>query len=223
MSCSINIVGAGVCGLSVARALKEKYGDFIALTITADKFYDQTTSFAAGGLWEPHLLGDTDPDLVLRWSELSYLHYQSLYFSADAANAGVQQIKVHNLYSDEDNNGEVSDVNSGCFLLLLYAALLSSIIDVSMFLCWMNITLDSTHSSVGGYSWIRVLLSWTTGAGSHGLPCEVHSRPLLQLIRCRSQVLLGFFNEKLEGSWSDIRRKNDFSNTRPAVVAKNDL
>jgi len=92
----------------VARALKEKYGDFIALTITADKFYDQTTSFAAGGLWEPHLLGDTDPDLVLRWSELSYLHYQSLYFSADAANAGVQQIKVHNLYSDEDNNGEIA-------------------------------------------------------------------------------------------------------------------
>ena len=59
---------------------------------------------------KPHLLGDTPPALVLRWSEQSYLYYQSLYFSADAERAGVQQIKVHNLYSDEDNSGQVREL-----------------------------------------------------------------------------------------------------------------
>jgi hypothetical protein len=57
------------------------------------------------------LLGDTAADLVLRWSEESFLYYQRLYFSEDAGVAGVQQVKVHNLYSDEDNNGQVRRVD----------------------------------------------------------------------------------------------------------------
>jgi glycine/D-amino acid oxidase-like deaminating enzyme len=52
MACHVNVIGAGIAGLSVAQALKKKYGEGVEVTITADKFYDQTTSYAAGGLWE---------------------------------------------------------------------------------------------------------------------------------------------------------------------------
>ena len=58
-------------------------------------------------LLQPHLLGDTPPELVRRWSEESYSHYRKMYFSKDAGVAGIQQIKVHNLFSDEDNDGQV--------------------------------------------------------------------------------------------------------------------
>jgi hypothetical protein len=44
---------------------------------------------------------------VLQWSEATYRHYQSMYFGPDAGAAGVQQIKVQNLFSDEDNDGQV--------------------------------------------------------------------------------------------------------------------
>jgi hypothetical protein len=53
------------------------------------------------------LLGDTPHELVLRWSERTFLHYQKLYFSEDAESAGVQHIKVQNLFSDDDNDGQV--------------------------------------------------------------------------------------------------------------------
>lgn len=36
----------------MASAIKATYGDEVIVTITADKFYSETTSFAAGGLWE---------------------------------------------------------------------------------------------------------------------------------------------------------------------------
>ena len=36
----------------MASAIKATYGDEVTVTITADKFYSETTSFAAGGLWE---------------------------------------------------------------------------------------------------------------------------------------------------------------------------
>jgi hypothetical protein len=38
--------------LSVAQAIKKEYGNAVEITITADKFYESTTSYAAGGLWE---------------------------------------------------------------------------------------------------------------------------------------------------------------------------
>lgn len=98
----VNVVGAGVCGLAVAYAIKQKYGDLAEITITADKFYDETTSIAAGGLWEPYLLGETPTHLVYQWSQCTYDHYQKLYFSENSTETGVQQIKVHNLYSDDD-------------------------------------------------------------------------------------------------------------------------
>lgn len=55
----VAVVGAGIVGLSVALKLVEKYGTTIDLTIVSETFLQQTTSFGAGGLWEPYAIEGT--------------------------------------------------------------------------------------------------------------------------------------------------------------------
>ena len=50
----ICIIGAGTVGLSQAIRIKEVLGNKTKITIIADKFFDETTSFVAAGLWEPY-------------------------------------------------------------------------------------------------------------------------------------------------------------------------
>ena len=56
----------------------------------------QTTSIVAGGIWEPHLAGDTPEDDINRWSEFTYKYYSSLYMSEDASVAGIERINCLN-------------------------------------------------------------------------------------------------------------------------------
>ncbi len=49
----IGVVGAGVIGLSTAVKLQETYGDKCQVTIVADKFFQETTSYGAGGIFKP--------------------------------------------------------------------------------------------------------------------------------------------------------------------------
>ena len=46
----IVIVGAGVVGLSTAVQLQQRFGDKVAITIIADKFEEDTTSYGAVGI-----------------------------------------------------------------------------------------------------------------------------------------------------------------------------
>jgi aspartate oxidase len=46
----VNILGAGVCGLSVALEIKQKWGNAVDVVVTAENSYDNTTSYIAGEL-----------------------------------------------------------------------------------------------------------------------------------------------------------------------------
>ncbi|RYG67979.1 FAD-binding oxidoreductase [archaeon] len=50
----VAIIGGGAVGLSVALRLKEELGYRVDVTIIAECFLQQTTSYGSGGLWEPY-------------------------------------------------------------------------------------------------------------------------------------------------------------------------
>lgn len=54
----VAVVGAGTVGLSVATKLLEEAAYLkniqLSISIIAEHFYDKTTSFGSGGLWEPY-------------------------------------------------------------------------------------------------------------------------------------------------------------------------
>ena len=51
----IAIIGAGVTGLTVGKALAETYGNQLELTLIAEKFSPDTTSDRAGGIFNPEV------------------------------------------------------------------------------------------------------------------------------------------------------------------------
>lgn len=50
----VAVIGAGTVGLSVALTLAKKCGQKVEVTIIAEHFLQQTTSYGSGGLWEPY-------------------------------------------------------------------------------------------------------------------------------------------------------------------------
>ncbi len=49
----IVVIGAGVVGLSTAVKLQDTLGDRCHVTIIADKFFEETTSYGAAGIVRP--------------------------------------------------------------------------------------------------------------------------------------------------------------------------
>ena len=47
----VNVLGAGICGLSVAFEIKSKYGADVEVVITAENALEKTTSYVAGTCW----------------------------------------------------------------------------------------------------------------------------------------------------------------------------
>jgi hypothetical protein len=76
------------------------FGNQIHLVITSDKQIEETTSYVAGGLWEPYASGETSIDRMTYWSQLTYQYYNNLYRSPAASAAGIQQISVY-FYTEE--------------------------------------------------------------------------------------------------------------------------
>jgi len=77
------VVGAGVCGLSTALAVRETG---LAVSVYAAQPPHRTTSAAAGALWGPHLVGADDR--VLRWAALTLRRFREL---RDEPAAGVRE------------------------------------------------------------------------------------------------------------------------------------
>lgn len=70
-SSSVAVIGAGVVGLSVALRLKQTY-PLLAVTIVSEGFIQNTTSYGAGGLWEPYALSGTSLNENGVWFAVSY-------------------------------------------------------------------------------------------------------------------------------------------------------
>lgn len=92
----VAIIGAGTVGLSVVYQLRQRFSkDKLDITIIAEQFYQQTTSYNCGGLWEPYQIAGTPDSLINQWGSSSYEHFHDLWRSADASAAGVQLMTVY--------------------------------------------------------------------------------------------------------------------------------
>lgn len=50
------VIGAGVVGLSTAVNLQNRLGNACRVTIIADKFFEETTSYGAAGIFKPTMV-----------------------------------------------------------------------------------------------------------------------------------------------------------------------
>ena len=57
MTTQVIIIGAVIVGLSTAYRLRQIYSEKdVRITVMADSFLQQTTSYGSGGLWEPYAI-----------------------------------------------------------------------------------------------------------------------------------------------------------------------
>jgi glycine/D-amino acid oxidase-like deaminating enzyme len=69
------VVGGGAVGLSVALYLakeSERKEEKIEITIIAESFLENTTSYGSGGLWEPYKVDGTPDELVNAWGKVTF-------------------------------------------------------------------------------------------------------------------------------------------------------
>lgn len=74
--------------------MKENLAESVDITIIAEKYYSETTSFGSAGLWEPYL---TAGDKINSWGKVSFNHFMNLFYSSNAAKAGIQLQTAYNL------------------------------------------------------------------------------------------------------------------------------
>lgn len=99
------VIGAGVVGLSVATQLQDQLstaGCPATVTVMAESFCENTTSYGAGGFWEPYQVGGTPDELINRWGEFSYRQFLRLHTSPHAAEAGIQLFPAHFLFEESE-------------------------------------------------------------------------------------------------------------------------
>lgn len=97
----IGVVGAGNVGLSAAYHLQKSFPQS-QIYIVAEHFLEQTTSYGAGGVWEPYTVGDTPLDLIEKWGRASYDHYLRMAASEVGHECGVQILNVFQLLSEQE-------------------------------------------------------------------------------------------------------------------------
>lgn len=73
------------------------------VTIIAEAFLNQTTSFGSGGLWEPYQIAGTPDELVNEWGKFAFDHFLQLFRSEDAAEAGVQLLTAYNVLEEHQD------------------------------------------------------------------------------------------------------------------------
>ena len=98
------IIGAGVVGLSCAYKAKEILGENVEITIIAEKFLSETTTFGSGGLWEPYQIAGTPDESINKWGKIAFDHFLELYHGPYCGTAGVQLMNFYQLFRSDEKN-----------------------------------------------------------------------------------------------------------------------
>ncbi|XP_022908919.1 D-aspartate oxidase [Onthophagus taurus] len=96
----VAIVGAGVVGLTTAVELQKEVKG-IDVTIFADKFYKDTTSYVAAGLFRPgtSFAGPTQ-EITKKWIVDSYNYWDKIRVTPESPKAGITEISGY-IFSSE--------------------------------------------------------------------------------------------------------------------------
>lgn len=96
----IGVVGAGVIGVTTATELQNRYRN-AKIDILADKFYEDTTSYVAAGIFRPgsDFSGPTD-EITQKWIDNSYTYWDAIRKTRDGAKAGVVEISGY-IFSEQ--------------------------------------------------------------------------------------------------------------------------
>lgn len=88
----IVVVGSGIVGLTTALQLQNEYRN-AQITIVADKFYKDTVSYVAAGIFRPGTAfsGPTD-EITKKWVADSYNYWDKIRKTPDAAKAGIAEL-----------------------------------------------------------------------------------------------------------------------------------
>lgn len=96
----IGVVGAGVIGVTTAIELQKRFRN-AKIEIIADKFYDDTVSHVAAGIFRPgtSFSGPTE-EITQKWLEDSYFYWDDIRKSAEGVKAGVIEVSGY-IFSSE--------------------------------------------------------------------------------------------------------------------------
>ena len=88
----IAVLGAGVVGLTTALELQTQFRN-ARITILAEKFKEDTTSFVAAGLFRPSpSFSGPNEAITRKWIHNSYYHWDNIRSSVEASLAGVTEL-----------------------------------------------------------------------------------------------------------------------------------
>ncbi|XP_014662592.1 PREDICTED: D-aspartate oxidase-like isoform X2 [Priapulus caudatus] len=100
MEPKICVIGAGVIGLSTAVNIQKRIPT-ARVTIIAEEFSPNLTSDVAAGIWEPHILGNTDVSLQRKWATETFEHYAEMLMGELAGECGIQLISGYQLFNED--------------------------------------------------------------------------------------------------------------------------
>lgn len=88
----IVVVGSGIVGLTTALELQKEYRN-AQISILADKFYKDTVSYVAAGIFRPGTAfsGPTE-EITKKWVADSYEYWDKIRRTPEAAKAGVAEL-----------------------------------------------------------------------------------------------------------------------------------
>lgn len=137
---SVCVLGSGVIGLSCVKAIIDSAVGCKVTVISASSVRDEeTTSYGSGGLWKPNLI-QGDQTKIKHWGDVTFNAFLDLYYSKDAASAGVSLMTAHHLFEDEA---------------------VESAVDMNPF--WKDSVLNFTHLSHDDLRKLRLPLKYTRG------------------------------------------------------------
>lgn len=102
MSVNVAVIGAGVIGLSTALNV-QRVVPGARVTVIADKFYEQTTSYGSGGLFIPSAKSFPDVPIedLRKWTRTSWQFYKDLALGSEAGSAGTIVMSGYHLQNTD--------------------------------------------------------------------------------------------------------------------------
>jgi D-amino-acid oxidase len=93
-ACHVCVVGAGIVGLSTALELTRQI-KHCRVTVCGEASKKETTSYGAGGFWEPYNVKGTPEWKVNAWGRYSFEHFEEC---ERRGVPGVQSVRAYNLF-----------------------------------------------------------------------------------------------------------------------------